>query len=139
MGLVILDFAGTLYDCGTEGLYEDAERFLAEVHGKIPVSLITLYSPGRQVLIERLELRRRLDNISIVPEKRPFHFLSDMIKFWVSAENCLVIGDDENDELRMGTLLGCRTLLVNRNGHESGYPSVANLDEALAYLPLSVR
>ncbi len=120
----IFDFSGTVYDKRSGDFVEGAKEALEYLFRRYPLALISK-SGGRKkrTLISSLGLDRYFMSVLVVDEKRSADFLKCASVMGVLPENIAVVGDKVTSEIRIGNLLGMKTIWLKRGKYAGLFPS----------------
>lgn len=111
MKTIVFDYYNTLYNPKTGRLFPAIPSLLRLLKIRYALVLITTCSPNRKSEIQKLGLNRFFQRIVICSKKTRKIFR----RFIQKPEESLVIGDRLEEEIRIGSQLGARTLFVNSN------------------------
>lgn len=107
---IIFDYNRTIFNPERENLYFGVKALLAELSEKHQLFLISRQIPGRELIINRLGIKKFFQKIYFVPEKNKKLFEEIIQK----NQQVMVVGDRLPEEIKIGEELNCITVWINR-------------------------
>jgi len=131
---IIFDLMGTLYNPHNSQLYEETISTLKDLKNTCYLILLTDLKKGKSRLIQELGLREYFDEV-IIGEKSDTLFTNVMKQSNIDPSECMVIGDNEEEEIRIAKNLNMLSFLVKREKPPSPQQNtISNLTEINTHL-----
>ena len=133
---IIFDLIDTLYDPNSKKLFPDTLTTLDLLKNNFSLILVTDFKEDKKRLLDDLGLEKYFDNI-IISNKRNNLFESILNGNSIRASECLVIGDNEKNEIQIARNLNLNYLVINRKKVLSNSDSIGSLIEIILFDKIS--
>lgn len=133
---IIFDLIDTLYDPNSKKLFPDTLTTLDLLKNNFSLILVTDFKEDKKRLLDDLGLEKYFDNI-IISNKSNNLFESILNGNSIRASECLVIGDNEKNEIQIARNLNLNYLVINRKKVLSNSDSIGSLIEIILFDKIS--
>lgn len=107
---VIFDFNRTLFNPETKLLTEGIDDLLLELVKDYALGLVSTGGAERQKQIKKWKLHGLFSCIYVASEKKESHFQNFCNSLRISSNEVLVVGDRVRSEIKIGNILGMKTV-----------------------------
>lgn len=111
--LIIFDFYKTLFNPETGELFSGIKKILASICLKIPSVLITFRGEERKKQIKKLNIEKYFQKIIYCSIKNKETYIKVLTEYNASPEESIIVGDNEEEEIKIGKNLGTEIIKVN--------------------------
>lgn len=121
--LIIFDFYKTLFNPETGKLFDGIKEILIYLSPKIPLFLITVGNKERKNQIKKLNIDIYFKKIIYCKKKNEKIFNKLLVKNNVSPKESIIVGDNEEEEIKIAKNLGIEIIKINYK-KENPYESI---------------
>ena len=116
--LIIFDYGGTIYNPQIDQLYEGTRDFLNILRDlNFKLALVSMAGNKNKRLndFKRFHLENYFEIMEVVTDNKSKTFIDILKKFNIPPEQCLVVGDYVQSEIKEGNIIGATTIWI-KNG-----------------------
>src|SRR3990167_119918 len=111
---IIFDFKRTIYDPDLDRLLPGTKGVLRELKEKGYSLFLVSHGSYRKTMINDLGIEEYFDEVVVTQDKSVEDFERVITKNGVDTENCFVVGDRVRGEIKIGNILGLKSVWLKR-------------------------